>query len=49
MSDVKRRLGTGKKNDDVNSDFVPINLIGFTFDSTVIRFDTTVRKFDETR
>lgn len=47
MSDIRHILGVGKLGDDINNDFIPLELGGFTFDSMEITFDSMVRTFDE--
>lgn len=47
-NDIKYRIGIGRLNDNINSSDEIVLLPAFTFDSTVIFFDTTIRSFDET-
>tara|TARA_R110000868_G_C10970676_1_gene769824 strand:- start:2649 stop:2795 length:147 start_codon:yes stop_codon:yes gene_type:complete len=47
MAEVKHRLGIGKTGDNINNDFISLDVAGFTFDSTKIKFDSTINRFDE--
>lgn len=54
MANVRHRIGLGSgsnfatKKNDVNAGGNIVKTPPFTFDSTVIRFSSTVRTFDET-